>query len=69
MSQKIQLTLLQMQAGQTGTVVHVLGGRGLTRRLEALGIRLGEKVTKIRLRYFKKQKDRDSLLILDSYPH
>lgn len=47
MRQKEQLTLAQMEVGQTGTVVGVLGGRGLIRRLEALDIRPGKKVTKI----------------------
>jgi len=47
MSENMQLTLSQMEAGQTGTVVQILGGWGLTRRLEALGIRPGKKVTKI----------------------
>lgn len=42
-----QLTLAQMRTGQTGTVVEVLGGHGLIRRLDALGIRPGKKVTKI----------------------
>lgn len=42
-----QLTLAQMRTGQTGTVVGVLGGHGFVRRLEALGIRPGKKVTKI----------------------
>ena len=46
-SQKRQLTLPQMLAGQTGTVVAVLGGHGLVRRLEAMGLRPGKKVTKI----------------------
>ena len=41
------LTLAEMGSGQTGTVVELLGGHGLTRRLEALGIRRGKKVTKI----------------------
>jgi ferrous iron transport protein A len=36
-----------MEIGQTGTVIGILGGRGLMRRLEALGIRPGKKVTKI----------------------
>jgi ferrous iron transport protein A len=36
-----------METGQTGTVIQILGGRGLTRRLEAMGIRPGKKVTKI----------------------
>jgi ferrous iron transport protein A len=53
MSQKIQLSLGQMQAGQTGTIIQILGGRGLVRRLEALGIRPGEKVTKITSTLFR----------------
>jgi ferrous iron transport protein A len=47
MCQNEQLTLTQMRIGQTGTVVEVLGGHGLVRRLDALGIRPGKKVTKI----------------------
>ena len=45
--QKRQLALPQMLAGQTGTVVAVLGGHGFVRRLEAMGLRPGKKVTKI----------------------
>ena len=45
--QKRQITLAQMLAGQTGTVVAVLGGHGLVRRLEAMGLRSGKEVTKI----------------------
>jgi ferrous iron transport protein A len=45
--QNEQLTLAQMRTGQTGTVVEVLGGHGLIRRLDALGIRPGKKVTKL----------------------
>jgi len=68
--QKIQLTLNQMEAGQSGTVVQILGGTGLMghrgrgfmrhrgtgftgRRLEALGIRPGRKVTKISSMLFR----------------
>ncbi len=47
MPQKRQLALTQMLAGQTGTLVAVLGGHGLIRRLEAMGLRPGKKVTKI----------------------
>jgi len=42
-----QITLHQMNIGQTGTVVTILGGRRLMQRLEGLGIRPGKKVTKI----------------------
>ena len=47
MTQKKQLNLNQLEAGQTATVVQLLGGRGLAARLEAIGIRPGNKVTKI----------------------
>jgi ferrous iron transport protein A len=36
-----------MAAGQSGTVLQILGGYGLTRRLQALGVRPGKKLTKI----------------------
>jgi ferrous iron transport protein A len=42
-----------MRTGQTGTVVGVLGGRGLIQRLDALGIRPGKKVTKISSALFR----------------
>lgn len=44
---KGQLTLAEMKTGQAGTVVGILGGHGLIRRLDALGIRPGKKVTKL----------------------
>lgn len=47
MHQNEQLTLAEMRTGQIGTVVGVLGGHGLIRRLDALGIRPGKKVTKV----------------------
>lgn len=53
MPQKRQLTLSQMDAGQTGLVIQVAGGFGLIRRLEALGIRPGKKVTKISSMFFR----------------
>jgi len=42
-----QVTLAQMQAGQSGIVVQILGGRGLISRLDALGIRPGRRITKV----------------------
>ena len=53
MYQERQLTLRQMGIGQTGTVTGILGGQGLIRRLEALGIRPGKKVTKISCALFR----------------
>jgi ferrous iron transport protein A len=53
MYQNEQLTLAQMKTGQTGTVVGVLGGRGLIQRLDALGIRPGKKVTKVSSALFR----------------
>ena len=40
------VTLGQMQSGQTGKVIQVQGGRGLMGRLNALGIRPGQKISK-----------------------
>jgi ferrous iron transport protein A len=48
-----QLTLAEMKTGQTGIVVEVLGGHGLIRRLDALGIRPGRKVTKLSSALFR----------------
>jgi len=42
-----QVSLDQMQAGESGIVVQALGGRGLINRLSALGIRPGKKITKV----------------------
>ncbi len=39
--------LTQLKEGETGTVVGIHGGHGLTYRLESLGIRVGKKVTKV----------------------
>ena len=51
--QNEQLTLAEMRTGQTGTVVGVMGGHGLIRRLDALGIRPGRKVTKLSSTLFR----------------
>ena len=53
MTDKRQLTLNQLGAGQTGAVVQILGGRGLMARLNAMGIRPGKKVTKVSSMLFK----------------
>jgi ferrous iron transport protein A len=51
--QEGQLTLAEMKTGQAGTVVEILGGHGLVRRLDALGIRPGRKVTKMSSALFR----------------
>lgn len=51
--QSEQLSVAEMRTGQTGTVIEVLGGSGLVRRLDALGIRAGKKVTKISSTLFR----------------
>ena len=53
MTDKKQLTLNQLKAGQTGTVVQIIGGRGLITRLTAMGIRPGKKITKVSALLFK----------------
>jgi len=47
------LTLAQMEIGETGRIVEVRGGLGLIRRLDALGIRPGKKVTKTSSTFFR----------------
>lgn len=60
MSERRQITVRQMQPGQSGTVVQILGGHGHHRgrgrgghgygvvdRLHSLGIRPGKRITKV----------------------
>jgi ferrous iron transport protein A len=42
-----QIALVQMKNGQSGVVVEIQGGHGATRRLSALGIRPGKRITKV----------------------
>jgi len=42
-----QIALSRMEAGQSGIVVQIQGGRGLINRLSALGIRPGQRITKV----------------------
>ena len=44
---KQQTTVAQMKAGQKGTVAQIAGGHGQVRRLQALGIRPGKRITKV----------------------
>jgi len=41
------ISVHQMRVGQSGRVVQVSGGPGLARRLNALGIRPGKRITKV----------------------
>ena len=47
MTAKKQVNLRQMYPGQSGRVVNIDGGMGLVRRLSALGVRPGRKITKV----------------------
>jgi ferrous iron transport protein A len=42
-----QLSVSQMESGQTGRVVQIDGGQGIVTRLSAMGIRPGRQITKI----------------------
>ena len=42
-----QITVAQMAAGESGRVVQLMRGHGLARRLEAMGIRPGKRITKV----------------------
>ncbi len=41
------MTLAQMQSGQSSVVIQIQGGHGVVRRLNALGIVPGKRITKI----------------------
>jgi ferrous iron transport protein A len=41
------VTLTKMSDGQSGKIAQVLGGKGVTARLTALGIRQGQRITRI----------------------
>jgi len=41
------MNLTQMKAGQSGVMVSINDGRGMLARLEALGIRVGVRITKM----------------------
>ena len=47
MSDDRETTLQNMKAGQSGTVVQLLGGHRLVNRLSALGIIPGKRITKL----------------------
>ena len=47
------LDLTQLDEGESGVVVDIQGGYGLTRRLESVGIRVGKKVTKVSSQFMR----------------
>jgi len=46
MKKKKQISVAQMKAGQSGTVIEISAGRGM-KRVEAMGLRPGKRITKI----------------------
>lgn len=42
-----QTTIARMRTGERGRIIEIAGGYGMTRRLEAMGIRPGKKITKV----------------------
>jgi ferrous iron transport protein A len=51
--EKMKKNLVEMEAGQVGKVVEVDGGHGFRKRLEALGIHPGMKITKISSQFMR----------------
>jgi ferrous iron transport protein A len=47
MSDRKQVPLTMLKAGQSGKIVQVQGGAGLINRLSALGVRPGGRITKV----------------------
>lgn len=42
-----QISLVHLKRRQSGRVIQIMGGYGMTRRLSALGIRPGKRLTKV----------------------
>lgn len=47
------IPLTHLPPGHSGIVAEVQGGQGAVRRLEALGLRIGEKITKISAQFMR----------------
>lgn len=47
MREPLILSLSELDSGQSGKVVDILGGFGIRRRVQAMGIRPGKSITKI----------------------
>jgi ferrous iron transport protein A len=42
-----KISLAEMRAGESGKIVQIDGGYALSRKLDALGIRVGKEITKV----------------------
>ncbi|MCK4357543.1 MAG: ferrous iron transport protein A [Candidatus Cloacimonetes bacterium] len=42
-----RINLTQMKSGEQGTVAQIIGGFGMQRRVESLGVRINVEVTKV----------------------
>ena len=45
--------LTQLRPGESGVVVEIKGGFGMSRRMQALGIRIGKRITKISSHFWR----------------
>ena len=45
--------LTQLRHGESGVVVEVKGGFGMSRRMQALGVRTGKRITKISSHFWR----------------
>ena len=48
-----EMFLTRMKVGQKGTVVQIVGGRGISLRLYALGIRPGQQIVKMSAHFWR----------------
>lgn len=47
MTDNREIALSKMKSGESGIVIQIQGGKGIINRLSALGIRVGQRITKI----------------------
>lgn len=48
-----QISLVHLKRGQSGRIIQIMGGYGMTRRLSALGIRPGKRLTKVSVMFMR----------------
>ncbi len=47
MTDNREIALSKMKSGESGIVIQIQGGKGIINRLSALGIRVGQRITKM----------------------
>lgn len=47
------ISLVDMEPGETGIVMNIHGGFGATKRIQSIGVRIGKRVKKVGVRFWR----------------